>query len=478
VSATPSSPRIAWIAACVAVSAVCYYFSVGLGELWPAAWIAPVPLLVLALRTPWYICAPAAFVAFFAGSLNAFEYLATVLPLTAAAGALALSAAICAASIAAARLTARRLPHGIAVFAFPAAWTSLELLVSLSSPHGTIHSIGYSQTDVLPLLQIASVTGIWGIVFVLTLVPSALTLAWMRRSAAAAVPTAAGVAVILALGALRLHGAVQTPLVRVGLAATDAHIREVFATEEPFVASSVAREYAARVATAASGGARIVVLPEKLVGVTPGDETSVLAILAEAARSSHVVVVAGVNAVAQRPLRNVAVVFDASGRTIERYEKHHLLPGAETGYGVGAQPGTFRGPSGPWGVAICKDMDFTGWLQQYGLIGVRALAVPAWDFVVDGRFHSRMALVRAVEHGFALVRSAQEGLLTVADAYGRIRAQRPSAGGAGAVLVADVPLGPGATIYTGIGDVFAWLVVAELIVLLVAAARSRVRWIR
>jgi apolipoprotein N-acyltransferase len=76
------------------------------------------------------------------------------------------------------------------------------------------------------------------------------------------------------------------------------------------------------------------------------------------------------------------------------------------------------------------------------------------------------------------VRTAQEGLLTVADGYGRILSQTPSAPGGGAVLVADVPLGPGATIYTEIGDVFAWLIVAELTVLLVAAARSRVRWIR
>jgi apolipoprotein N-acyltransferase len=191
-----------------------------------------------------------------------------------------------------------------------------------------------------------------------------------------------------------------------------------------------------------------------------------------------VFVVAGVNGVGQRPLRNIAVVFGTDGKVVERYEKHHLLPGAEDGYAVGIRPGTFRGPSGAWGVAICKDMDFSGWAQQYGVIGVRALAVPAWDFVADGRFHSRMALVRAVEHGFALVRTAQEGLLTVADAYGRIVSQTPSAAGAGALLVADVPLGPGATIYTGIGDVFAWLIVAELIVLLVAAARSRVRWIR
>jgi apolipoprotein N-acyltransferase len=478
VTAPPSSPRVVWIAACTAVSALCYYVSIGLGEFWPAAWVAPIPLLVLALQAPWYICGPAALVAYFAGSLNLFTYLTGVLPVSVVLIALLLSAAVCGASIVIAWFAVRRLPHGVAVLAFPAAWTSLEFLISLSSPHGTVHSIGYSQTDVLPLVQIASVTGIWGVVFVLALVPSAATIAWLRRSAAAFVPTAVAVAVVLAFGAVRLNGSAAAPVVRVGLAASDEHIREVFATEEPFVASSVAREYAARIAKAAAARARIVVLPEKLVGVTSADEAGVLAILGDAARSAGAMVVAGVNAVGQKPLRNVAVVFGADGKVLEKYEKHHLLPGAETGYAAGNRPGLFRGPSGPWGVEICKDMDFTGWSRQYGMVGVRALAVPAWDFVRDGRFHSRMALVRGVEQGFALVRAAQEGLLTAADAYGRILAQAPSAAGRGAVLVADVPLGPGATIYTNIGDVFGWLIVAELVVLLVAAARSRVRWIR
>lgn len=64
---------------------------------------------------------------------------------------------------------------------FPAAWTSYEFLLSSASPHGTFGSLAYSQIDVLPLIQIASITGALGITFLLLLVPSALAFGWHFR---------------------------------------------------------------------------------------------------------------------------------------------------------------------------------------------------------------------------------------------------------------------------------------------------------
>jgi apolipoprotein N-acyltransferase len=73
--------------------------------------------------------------------------------------------------------------------------------------------------------------------------------------------------------------------------------------------------------------------------------------------------------------------------------------------------------------------------------------------------------MRGVENGFAVVRSAFNGLETVSDAQGRVLA-RASTVKAGMVrLSAEVPLGPGPTVYTRIGDVFAWFCVALSLVL-------------
>jgi len=71
--------------------------------------------------------------------------------------------------------------------------------------------------------------------------------------------------------------------------------------------------------------------------------------------------------------------------------------------------------------------------------------------------HARMAILRGVEGGYAIVRAAANGLVTVSDAQGRLRGVLPSGRKTYASVVVDVPLGPGATTYVRIGDVFAWI---------------------
>jgi apolipoprotein N-acyltransferase len=83
-----------------------------------------------------------------------------------------------------------------------------------------------------------------------------------------------------------------------------------------------------------------------------------------------------------------------------------------------------------------------------------------------------MAVVRGVENGFALVRTAQQGLLTVSDAYGRILGEAASPRTGSAFLVRDVPPGPGATLYSAYGDWFGWGSALALVVLLVVQRMS------
>jgi hypothetical protein len=77
----PSSGRT-WLFALlsVAVSASAFYVSTGLGTFWPAAWIAPVPVLVLAAGATRRTALVAASAAYFLGSLNLITYLVEVVP--------------------------------------------------------------------------------------------------------------------------------------------------------------------------------------------------------------------------------------------------------------------------------------------------------------------------------------------------------------------------------------------------------------
>jgi len=77
-----------------------------------------------------------------------------------------------------------------------------------------------------------------------------------------------------------------------------------------------------------------------------------------------------------------------------------------------------------------------------------------------------MAVLRAVENGFALARSARNGLLTLTDNRGRILAEATTVPGRFVSITGRVNVTPTATFYARTGDWFAWLCVAMFLVLL------------
>ena len=66
------------------------------------------------------------------------------------------------------RLLAPRLDGVSRTLVFPAAVTTAELLGTIGNPFGTAGSTAYSQYGSLPLLQLVSVTGIWGLTFLVS----------------------------------------------------------------------------------------------------------------------------------------------------------------------------------------------------------------------------------------------------------------------------------------------------------------------
>jgi apolipoprotein N-acyltransferase len=111
-------------------------------------------------------------------------------------------------------------------------------------------------------------------------------------------------------------------------------------------------------------------------------------------------------------------------------------------------------------------MDFPKLSRNYAIDGANLLLVPAWDFNVDRWLHARMAVLRAVENGFALARSARNGLLTLADDRGRILAEAATVLDRFVSITGKVSVGQSRTFYTLTGDWFAWLCITFFVVLL------------
>ena len=465
----------------VLTAAAAYYFGTGLKGFGPLVWIAPIPVLVLAFRASASRGATIAFVAYVLGSLNIAPYLFDLAPPLVVIAALVVPALAFTLAVLAQRYAILHGSHWGAILTFPAAWTSYEFLMGRIAPDGTALNIAYSQAGLLPLMQLASVTGISGISFLVTLVPAGMAAAWHWRGQRQLELAAFGVPVCLSLLALsygwvRLEWSHPESTLRVGAATTDEslHLFDASSREQ---ALPVLEAYARRIDELARRGAQVVVLPEKFIGVAPDYEGEAVRILSESSRRNRVTVVAGLNRVGRVPERNTAFVFGPDGGLLVEYDKAFLLSGFERGYERGTSPGLFSVSGVTAGVAICKDMDFPRWLRRYAADGARIVFVPAWDFVADGPLHARMAVFRGVEGGFAVVRSAQEGLLTISDHQGRILAERVSSESDDVLLAGDVPLGPGHTLYSRAGDWFgaaSGLMIVSILVMVAMRARRTV----
>ena len=458
-------------AAAAAATAVLVYFGNGLDPVWPLMWVAPLPVLVFALRSSVGRAATVAFVAMLAGGLNFWHYFRVLQAPPVAWGLnFGLMALVFAAAVLLMRALVRRGALWSAWLALPAVWVTFEFARNRWLwPHGSAACLGYSQLRFLPFLQLASLTGPWGMSFVLLLFAAGVALGssfWnAERGPAIRVlgATAAVVAAVLVFGAVRLEGRQPGPMVKVGLVTSDAG-RNWIPADPGTPVEQLFREYAQQAQELFARGAQVVVIPENTAVVTTGDVAQVDAIFQPMVDRAGAMLIAGVNDSTGSVAYNEARVY-AAGVPVRTYHKHHLLPPFETSvFRPGQGRLVFRGvgaaASDRWGTAICKDMDFTEPARSYGRAGVGLMLVPGWDFTVDAFWHGHIAVMRAVEDGFSLARTAKHSTMYVADDRGRVIAETASGAALFATLLAEVPAGHEGTLFQAWGDWFGWLAMA------------------
>ena len=296
--------------------------------------------------------------------------------------------------------------------------------------------------------------------FGLLLFSAALALGWHRRRTDGWRLAAAGVsAVALALvfGAVRLAVPSDAPHTKMGLVTSDAP-DNVFPPDDDAGTERLLRAYAAEAEALAVRGAQVVVMPEKL-GVAAEPLRALDGIFQAVADKTGATLVVGLIHVAGPAQRSNQARVYTPGSPVQTYDKQHLLPPFESKM----QPGTALtllpqpAAGSAWGVAVCKDLDFTGLARRYGRAGAGTLLVPGWDFNLDRWWHGHIAVMRGVENGFSVVRAAKNGYLTVSDDRGRILAEARSDAAPFVTLVADTPATHHTTLYERGGDWFAWL---------------------
>jgi len=445
------------------VSGAMFYLSQGLDDVWALAWLASAPLLWLAYgdTSRWQVLL-ASLVAFAAGQAYLVQcYWAQIPASIIAPLALSLCLTFAVAVLISGEALRRDSPWAALVI-FPTFWTALEYVIDLVSPHGSYGALGYAEVSFPAGIQVAALFGVYAVTFLLCLAANALALVLRRRWR----PGGAGIAVCaaaLVFGFIRLSEPAGPRVSVAALADVDtrntASRLHTLASEE-----TAAAKYASYIGRL--GGVRVVAIPEGAIVMQVNDQQLVLAPLEAAAQSHQTLVLTGT--FTSVPVQNRAFALLPNG-TVEIYAKRHPLLPFET-----EVPGRDPGVLGDgYATQICKDMDFPDTVRRTAAHGVRLMIVPANDFGRDGWIHARMAIMRGVENGFAVLRSAFNGLETISDAKGRILASGSTERAGMVAVAADVPLGPGPTLYTRIGDVFPWLCAALSLLLCARLAARR-----
>jgi apolipoprotein N-acyltransferase len=406
------------------------------------------------------------------------------------------------------RVLVPRLGGLLGTLVLPLAVTSMSYLFALlNSSSGTWGNAAYSQYGNLPLLQLLSVTGLWGIDFLLYWLASVVNWAWEQgfvwsRVRRGVVLYASLLALVLLFGSARLAifpAPAQGSTVRVAgispahalIAAFDQQVSTSSGMQAMMSGGTQADRQSVRQAAApvyedligrseqeARAGAKIILWPEGAVTVLQEDEASLLARASTLARATGTYLDLGVVVLLAHPVhasfaQNESILIDPTGRVVWRYQKAHPVPGEPFAPGDGKVP-TVQTPYGRLATVICFDADFPGTLRQAGQAGATVLLVPSNDWREIDPYHTRMATYRAIENGYSLVRQTSHGLAMTVDYEGQVLASTDFYTTDPQVMVAAVPKQGVHTFYATIGDLFAWLCMLGLLGLIgVIVVRQR-----
>jgi apolipoprotein N-acyltransferase len=224
----------------------------------------------------------------------------------------------------------------------------------------------------------------------------------------------------------------------------------------------------------ARAGVKIIVWPEINLIILQEDEATFLDRARGLAREHDLYIVMGMGVLRPghpKPLVNKSVLVEPGGEVAFSYLKSRPVPGPEAMYqerGDGQIP-TYDTEFGRLAAPICYEMDFPAFIRQVGQAKADLLLVPASDWAPIKKLHHIMAVFRAVENGTSMLRATRWGWSSAVDPLGRQLAIMDDLVSPQQVMVAHLPTYSTRTIYAWIGDLFAWVCAASLVGLVIRA---------
>jgi apolipoprotein N-acyltransferase len=480
------------------------------------AWIALVPLFLALKGTTvkqGFLLGGVAGVVFFVGTVywvtNSVHFYGGVPLIPASLVTLLLCAylALYVAAFGAASVHLRNHHPSLFLIAAPALWTALELARTYVFSGFPWSLLGYSQYSVLPVIQIADITGVYGISFLIVLVNAAIAGFITDRKRYAGILVALAVMVfVLGYGRMQLRATEEgngiTVSVVQGNIEQDKKWDPAYQAETIGIYKKLTRE-------ALKAHPDLVIWPETatpfyFTGARDSDRI-MTADLTAFVKQNNVPLLFGsptfeVKSDRRIIARNSAFLLSATGTIDGTYHKIHLVPFGEYvplksvlffvekmveaigDFQAGDEYTVMTISSGEPGrktetklsTVICYEIIFPDLVRRFvneGAGVITTVTNDAWFGRTAAPYqHFSMAVLRAVENRVPVARAANTGVSGFIDAKGHIL--DTSKIFTEAYLTHRIVPGTQKTFYTRFGDIFSYLCVLFTIVLLAKLSRK------
>ena len=390
-----------------------------------------------------------------------------------------------------------------------AAWVGAELArgrlltgspIFIGNPWGLT---GYAQSEVLPLVQIASVTGIYGVSFVVVCVNAALAELWFRgRDGARSgrrLAVLLGLAVLPALvslvygySALGNSAKAVEDETRVGVTVAQGNLSVGRRWRSDMYGRNLDVYLALSHEAASQDKPRIVFWPESSMAFFLDDEPLYRKAIARVLRHHDVELLAGGPRKGEKAHEYTNSIYSIapSGDIQGRYDKQYLVPFAEyfpfqidildrdfssvRSFQHGTQTHPIPTRAGPAGIVVCNEVMLPEVVGQRVADGAAYLVNPSNDSWIDDPKYTGqqfdIARMRAVEQRRYLVRASTAGPSAIIDPWGRILGTTEV--GTRGFASGEIQARHERSLYGRVGDLFAMLcVLAVAAALVVRRAR-------
>ncbi len=364
---------------------------------------------------------------------------------------------------------------------FASIMVSIEYIIYLIYPILGGLSDAYTQYQNLYLLQIVTVTGIYGITFLIYWAAAMVIWIWNNKNKKEylkkyIIVYGSVIGLVFVYGIVMFHfvGNSDKSVRIAGVTVPISHLlnddKDIYSTfyTDTFTdenitnarnkLSLVADELFLKTELEAQAGAKIVFWSELNGAVLKQDEDILLQRASDMAKQEEIYLI--VSLLVKTPYvdlkENKTVVFNPQGELISEYFKHGRSIGelCQKGDGMLKSFDTEYGRIAPF---ICSDMAFLSKIQQAGRNNVDILIVPASDWKEMTLLAAKTAIVRGVENGSNIIRHTNNGMSIVSDFRGSVLAQTDYFQSDTKTLSAQVITKGRFTLYSYIGNLFVYL---------------------